>query len=105
MLGRRLPVPELAHVVVVGAAVDAVDSLPSEEDVAGGLHQPLTLDHPLAVVGVAALVEERLEHRCLGLLHLQEERVGVVPADQQATHDRIPTLPTPTTFRARWTNR
>ena len=67
----------------MGAAVDAVDLLPPEEDVAGGLHQPLALDNPLAMVAVPALVKEWFEHRCLRFFHLQEERIGVVPADQQ----------------------
>jgi hypothetical protein len=35
------------------------------------------------VLGVATLPEERLEHRHLRLLELQEERVVVIAADQQ----------------------
>ena len=60
-----------------------VDPLPAEEDVAGRLHEPLALDDTLAVVGEAALAQVRLEHRGLGFLHLQEQRVVVVEADQE----------------------
>ena len=56
---------------------------PAEEDVARRLHQPLALDDALAVVRVLALAEVRLEHRRLRLLDLEEERVVVVPAEQQ----------------------
>ena len=83
-IGRGLPVPQLAHVVVVLPAVDALlDALPAEEDVAGGLHQPLPLDHALTVVRELALGEVGLEDRRLGFLDLQEERVVVVAADQE----------------------
>ena len=53
MSARPLPVPELAHVEVAAAAVEADTGAPAEEDVAGRLHQPLALDHPLAVVAKA----------------------------------------------------
>ena len=56
---------------------------PAEEDVAGGLHQPLSGDDPLAVVVKLARLEELLEHRGLGLLELQEQRVLAVAAEQQ----------------------
>ena len=65
--------------------VDAVGPDPAEHDVAGRLHEPLTLDDPLAVVGVLALAQEGLQHRRLGLLGLQEQRVAVVVAEHQ--HD------------------
>ena len=54
----------------------------------GGLHQALTLDDPLAVVGELALSQERLEHRRLRLLELQEQRIGLVAAGQE--HDPRP---------------
>ena len=38
----------------------------------------------LAVVCVLALAEERLEHRRLGLLELEEQRIIVVAAEHQA---------------------
>ena len=56
---------------------------PAEHHVARGLHQPLALDHALAVVRELALAEERLEHRRLRLLHLQEQRVVVVAAEEE----------------------
>ena len=62
-----------------------VDAVPAEHDVAGGLHQALAFDHALAVVCVLALAQERLEHRGLCLLELQEQRIVVVAADHQ--HD------------------
>src|SRR4051812_24171981 len=64
-VGRGLPVPQLPHVVVVGSAVDAVEAFPPEEDVAGRLHEPLTLDDALTVIVVLAGAEERFEHRGL----------------------------------------
>ena len=54
-VGRALPVPQLAHVEVAALAVEPVDALPAEEDVAGRLHQPLALDDALAVVVVRRL--------------------------------------------------
>ena len=63
-------------------------SLPAEQDVARRLHQALALDDPLAVVAVPAGAEVRLEHRGLGLLDLQQERVVVVAAEHQ--HDPRP---------------
>ena len=52
----------------------------------------------------AALAGVRLEHGRLGLLDLQEQRVvAVAPAAAAAIHDRVPTLPTPTTLRAKST--
>ncbi len=40
-------------------------------------------DHPLALVGVLAGADEAAEHRRLGLLDLQEQRIGLVPAEHQ----------------------
>ena len=56
---------------------------PTEHHVARRLHQPLALDHPLAVVGELGLAEERLEHGRLRLLRLKEERVVAVAAEHQ----------------------
>ena len=60
-----------------------VAPVPAEEQVAGGLHQPLSLHHPLAVVGLRARAQVRLEHGAIGLLHLQEQWVVAVAADEQ----------------------
>src|SRR5204863_1426589 len=57
--------------------------IPTEEDVARRLHEPLTFDHPLPVVGVSALADERLQYGRLCLLGLQEERILSIPAQQQ----------------------
>jgi hypothetical protein len=56
---------------------------PAEHRVTCRLHQPLALDDALAVVAELALAEERLEHRCLCLLHLQEQRVLPVAAEEE----------------------
>jgi hypothetical protein len=82
-LDRALPVPELAHVEVTVAAVEADRHAPAEEDVPGRLHQPLAFDHAAPVVAVAARPGVGLEHRGFGLLRLQEERVFVVAPGQQ----------------------
>ena len=49
------------------------------------LHHPLALDDALPVLLELALAEERLEHRGLRLLELEEQRVAVVAAEQE--HD------------------
>src|SRR3954463_12730552 len=80
-LRRGLPVPELADVEVTTLAVDACAPQPAEEDVARRLHEALTLDDALALVAELALVRERLEHRGACLLGLEEQRIGLVPAE------------------------
>ena len=78
------PVPQLTDVVVVGFAVQAgLAALPTKENVARRLHEPLARDDPLAHVGVLAGTDEPAEHRRLSLLHLQEERVGIIAAEHQ----------------------
>ena len=79
--------------------------MPAEKDVAGGLHEPLPLNYPLAMVVVGARSHESLEHRRLGLFALQYESVILVAPTKSATQARVPTLPTPTTLRARSTYR
>ena len=66
-----------------GGPVEAVAGEPAEEDVARRLHQALTFDDALAVVVVQAPAEDRLEHRRLRFLQLEEERIAVVVADHQ----------------------
>ena len=81
---RALPILQLAAVEVAFLAVEPrLDVQPAEEYVAAGLHQPLADDDPLAVVLELTRSEELLEHRRLGLLHLQEQRVLAVAAQQQ----------------------
>jgi hypothetical protein len=48
---------------------------PAEERIGSRLHQPLTLDHPFAVLGIDALAGIDLQDGRVGLLDLQEERV------------------------------
>ena len=84
-LDRALSVPELAPVEVPRAAVHSHRRQPSEEDVAGRLHQPLAAHHALAVVLVAARARVWLQDRVVRLLELEEQRVVVVATDQE--HD------------------
>src|SRR3954454_12367930 len=74
-VGGGLLVPELADVEVALAAVGSLGADPAEEDVAPRLHQPLSLDHPLALVLERAALRERLEYRALSLLDLEEEGI------------------------------
>src|SRR6266702_2030733 len=62
--------------------------MPAEEGIAGRLHQPLPLDDPLPLVAEPSLAGERAEHGWPRLLDLQEQRVGLVPAEHQ--HDPAP---------------
>src|SRR5262249_18648007 len=81
---RALRIPELPEVEVARLAVEPLLGVdPAEEDVARGLRQPLTLDHALAVVRELALAHERLEHRRLRLLRLQEQRIAAVAPEQE----------------------
>ena len=82
---RTLAVPQLPDEEVPVNAVDPVGPHPAEHHVARGLHQALALDDALTVAGISALAEEGFQHRCLGLLGLEEQRVLVVVADQE--HD------------------
>ena len=78
-VGGHLHVAQVAPVVVdTGSLVVG----PAQEHVAGGLHEPLTLDGAPGVVVVGGAPEVRLEHRLLRFLDLQDERV-VVPASFQ----------------------
>ena len=61
----------------------ALGADPAEHDVARRLEEALALDDPLAVVGEPAPPGVRLEHRRLGLLDLEEQRVGVVASEHQ----------------------
>src|ERR671931_2535095 len=65
------------------AVQPGVNVQPAEEDVAGGLHEPLSGDDALAVIRELAGPEEGLEPRGLGFLDLQEKRILVVAAQQQ----------------------
>src|SRR4051812_43704295 len=82
---RAIGVRELANVEVALAAIEADGGERAEHDVACRLRQPLTLDDPLTVGRELALAEVGLEHRRLGLLRLQKERIAAVSAEQQ--HD------------------
>jgi hypothetical protein len=56
---------------------------PAQEDVAGGLRQPLAFDHSPAVLRGPTAAQNGLQHRRLCLLDLQEQRVVRVAAQQQ----------------------
>ena len=83
-----LPVPELTDVEVALDAVDTLGVVPAQEDVAAGLHEVLAVHHPFAMGPAVAAPDELLEHRGLGLLGLEEQRIGVVAAEHQ--HDPRP---------------
>ena len=86
-----LHVTELAHVEVL-----PLHGRPAEEQVAGGLHEPLAGHHAATVVGVGAASGVGLEHRGLRLLHLEEQRVeGGTSLQEHDQRPRSPTLPTP----------
>ncbi len=101
----ELPVPELADVEVAGLPVEpGLGPLPAQEDVAGGLHEPLAGHDPLALVGVLAGAHVPAEHRLRGLLDLEEQRVVSSRPSISTIQQRVPTLPTPTTLWARSAN-
>src|SRR5271155_5190000 len=68
---RKLRVAQLADVEMPALRADA----PTEKQIGGRLHQPLALDHPLAVLGIGALAGIRLQYGGVGFLELQEEPV------------------------------
>src|SRR6266852_925490 len=81
---RGLPVPELADVEVVRAAVELFLRVnPAEEDVARGLHQALTHHDSLPVCRERTSPEQWFEHRWLRLLDLEKERVSGVATEEQ----------------------
>ena len=57
-------------------------------------------DDTLALVAVSALAGVVGQHRALGLLGLQEQRIEAVVGFHQQIQVSVPTLPTPTTLRA-----
>src|SRR5260370_184747 len=71
------PVLQLAHVVIAAEAVGALGALPTEEDVAAGLHQALAGDHAGPVVAVRALLGKALQDWRLRLLGLQEQHICI----------------------------
>jgi hypothetical protein len=78
------PVAELPGVEVALLPVyPCLGPLPTQEDVAGRLHQPLARNFPLALIGVLAGPAIAAEHRRFGLLYLQEQRIGFVAAVHQ----------------------
>ena len=94
-LVRPLPVPKLADVEVVRTP-QGVDPEPPEELVARRLHEPLAGHDPLPVVLELALLRVGLQHRCLSLLELEEDRVALWMPMLRNTNASVPTDPTPT---------
>src|SRR5512139_1177295 len=72
---RSLAIPELTDVEVTVLAIWPFRSHPAEEDVAGGLHQALAFDHPPTLMLELTCPGERLQHRALCFLRLEEQRV------------------------------
>jgi hypothetical protein len=77
------PVAQLPQVEVADLPVEAGQPVPTEENVAGGLHQALPGDNALAAVGVLAFADEPFQHRFLSFFRLQEQRVLVVPPEHE----------------------
>ena len=77
--GQKLPVAQLADVVLALDTVDAGRTLPAEEDVAGGLHQVLAGNHAMPLVVVLAAAAMVGQHRRLRVLGLQEQRLLTAP--------------------------
>ncbi len=70
----------------VEVALDAVEPRgadPAEHDVARRLQETLTLHHPLTVTTESAATGVSLQHRSLGFLDLEEQRVARVAAEEQ----------------------
>ena len=104
--GDALPVAQLAYVEVALAAVDACGPLPAEEDVAGGLHQPLAGHDPFALVACSRSGPAYWA-RTEGSASLACSSSGSPPSrpSSRTIQQRVPTLPTPTTLRAMSTTR
>ena len=75
-LRRALHVSQLTSVEVP----TGWDAKPPEEDIARGLHQPLTGNAALFLVLVDAFREVSFQHRSLRLLDLEKQRVILVAA-------------------------
>ena len=99
-VGLALHVAQLAGVVFVTGLRG-----PAQEDVAGRLHQPLAGHHPVPLVAVLDRFHKWGEDGRPRLLDLQQQGVLAVAGVEQHDVQRVPTLPTPTTFRAKSTNR
>ena len=80
---RGLPVPELTDVEVVHLPVQGVQAVVAEQVVTRRLHEALALHHPAPLRLVARASRIRLEHGAGGLLQLEQQRVGGVPAGHQ----------------------
>jgi hypothetical protein len=72
----------------------------AEEGVAAGLHEALTLDHPLPLIGELELVEESLRYGARRLLRLEDSGSLESRPSSGITQQRVPTLRTPTTLWA-----
>ncbi len=60
---------------------------PTEEHVAGGLHEPVAVHDALAVVGEDARTGVRLQHRGARLLDLEEERIALAGHEEEHPAD------------------
>src|SRR6516164_8636656 len=73
----------VAELPPVEVALHVQADRPAEVDIAGSLHDPLSLHHPLAVLPVPAPAHVGLQHRRRGLLDLKEQRVlRIAPLEQ-----------------------
>ena len=81
-IGGRLVVIELAHVEVDAPLLTGGAGCPTEERVAGGLHESLTEDDALTLMLEDIADGVALEDRVGRFLHLQPEGVIVAIADE-----------------------
>ena len=104
-IDRRLPVPELADVEIVLVAVEALASLPAEEDVGRRVGDSLAANDPFRVVGI--LARSQMGSRTEAWASFACSTRGSLPPrpTKRKIEARVPTLPTPTTLRAASTNR
>ncbi len=91
-----LDVPELADIEVTSSP----PLRPSEEDVAGRLHEAEAVHNALPVVRVDALSRKALQHRGARLFDLENEGISVRGPSAAPSSKAVPTLPTPTTLTA-----
>ena len=82
-LGGHLHVPQLAHIEISSPTA----MRPAKENIAGGLHQPLTRDDPLPVILVLTFARIGLEHGGTRFLELQQQ--GVILRREKQAHKTV----------------
>jgi hypothetical protein len=70
-VGSHLLIPQLPNIEIFSLRA----ARPTQEDVAGGLHFPLTNHHALTVILASCTTGRTLQHRRQRLFDLKEERI------------------------------